>query len=153
MKIRTILGLLLFVGLWSCDNEEKLEELTVVDLAIDLRIQDADGVNLLEGEQAFTTADFKVYNHTADGWQISTNNLLIIEREGESCLRFFASEEELADNMSEAKLVLSGTEQGIFKTELNKTGSNLIITSLWYNEVLLWDVTDSGDRFFTFTIQ
>ncbi|MCV9389314.1 hypothetical protein [Reichenbachiella ulvae] len=152
MKTKILLGLLL-IGLLACDKDESIDCCVNIDTYIDLRLQDADGHNLLEGDQAWTTGDIQVYHHLEDGWEISTNNLMIIERESENCLRFFASEEIVADNISETKLILPEVEEGIFKTELSNTGSSLIMNSLWYNDVLLWEITDSSDRFFTLTVQ
>lgn len=150
MNLKLVFGTVLLVAmLAACDKEEsEVDCCTIIDTYMDFRFQDSEGNNLIEVND-WTIGDFKVYYFTSENWEIGNNNIMMIDREDESCLRIFASEEIVEDQISMTKLILPGDLEDVIKTELSVSGSNTMVTKLWYNDQLLWEVADSDDRFFT----
>ncbi|PIB34929.1 hypothetical protein BFP72_05735 [Reichenbachiella sp. 5M10] len=151
MKTAILLSLVLLTTFVACDNNDSTSRdcCTNVDTYIDFRIVNLEGENRMEGTDTWTAEDFEVYDYISNEWKASTNNVMLIERDDENCLRIFASEEIVYNSISETKLVFPNGEEDIIKTELLNPGGGSVVIKLWYNETLLWEATDSKDRFFT----
>lgn len=145
----------LLIGLiiTSCSNESE-ECCTNIDTGISIKYINQEEENLFEFENGLNEADINIYHNINNEWiryyKVNLDypkGIRTINREGETYLVIFPSTDIVVENYSETKIEFSQMNSDIIKAEINKNGSNTVVTKVWYNDQLKWEGAQ-GDRIF-----
>lgn len=139
----------------SCSSDEPENCCVVVDTAVTIKYVNDNNENLLEGENSIDVNNIKVFHKIDSEWKEYfegnmdyPKGLTTVEINGENFLRIFVSTDIDENQVSETKLEFSDNNEDIIKTELNLSANNTIITRVWYNDNLEWDMNDNLPRQF-----
>jgi len=145
---------LLIIGflLIFCSDEQDC--CTNIDIGISIKYLNENGENLFELESGLTESNINIYHRINNEWvKYFEGNLdypkgiRTVEREDGIYLVIFPSTTIVESNYSETKIEFSGSDSDILKTEIDKKNSNEIVTKVWYNDELKWEVSQSERMF------
>ncbi|MDR5589074.1 hypothetical protein [Christiangramia sp. SM2212] len=129
---------------------------TVIDNDLNITYVDAEGNNLLEGEDAITVNVITVFHKINSEWvEYSEANLdapkgiSIFEGNSGKFLRIFVSTKTDNAMISETKMVFDDGDENIFKTLISRESGNIIVTKVWIDNELKWEASDMTARNFT----
>lgn len=155
---RIVLILIAFTLFSSCNNSKDPDICcAVIDTGIGIKYENQNGDNILNVEDGIDEQDVEVYYWINNEWRINFNANMdapkgIISFDGPDgkYLKVFPSIEIDENNISRTKLGLANGSSDIIETEINTAHSNIVVTKVWYNDMLMWDAqnTDS-ERWFT----
>lgn len=151
MKNLAIFVAILFI---SCTSENEKNS-DVVRIGVEFNLLDNQGKDLLnpEAESNYNNAEnIKIY-HIINGEPILfnkpnldlPNGFLIYNREDEDIYRLGVSS-NIDGNTSTTLIEWNNIDTDTIRCDLNKYGSNVVITKVWYNNVLKYD--GNGEIYF-----
>ena len=156
-KMKKILSLFIVGILFiACSDDEKgIDCCTNIDIGISVKYVNENGENLFELENGgLNESNINIYHKINNEWVKyfegnldSPKGIRIIEREDGKYLGIFPSTVIVENNYSETKIEFSQTDSDIIKTEIDKNGSNTIVTKVWYNDLIKWEA-DQTERMF-----
>lgn len=138
----------------SCADKE-IDCCVNLDTGISVKYLNENGENLFElGSEGYEESKIKVYHKIGDQWEGYYKNNLdypkgirLDEREDGTYLVIFPSTEIVERNYSETKIEFSASESDIIKAEIDQSGSNTMVTRVWYNGDLRWEAYQTERMF------
>ncbi len=134
--------LISFFIFFSCNNDDDNEEpLCCInyDFTVFVKPENVDGDNLLD-TGGITAADIQLFYKIDDEWEERSNQFDIIEySDEEMIIKIFASDDIDANNQSETKLIIKGTEQLITSEFYVENGA--VISKIWLNGEVVFDAS------------
>ncbi len=137
----------IILGLISCSEDESI---CCTNISTDVYIQylDENGENLLALEGDFDENSVSSYEKIDGEWEFMNNGQPgIVEVDSETYLKAFLSLAETEPGFSETKIQIEDKEY-IFRSEITGLDSGGTVTTIWYDNALLWENdSNEGERF------
>ena len=149
---KIILLVIIGLSIFACadDNECCIN----VDIGIDIKYLNAEGDNLFEIDNGYNETSITIYHKINGEWNKyyksnldSPKGIKVVKGENGKVLNISPSTTLDANNLSETKIEFSDSDFDIIKTEIDKNSSNTIVTKVWYNGNLKWEVNNSERMF------
>ena len=150
---RIVSFLLCAFCLCACSSNEDPDCCVVVDIEILIKYVNVDGDNLLDIGDEIIEPYINLYYKVDGEWvkyydanMDRSKGIELINTDNGTYLSVFPGIETDENNCSETKIEFSEGDFDVIKTEIDRSGSNIIVTKVWYNEELAWEIGTKTGR-------